>query len=277
MEEYPAANEANNYAVKEVFVDAQPLADLVTSNVAVPSQAVYGAEITVRFTVTNKGSAATNRSGWTDTVWLSKDATRPSPGPRSVLTRDGSPIVIPGNDAIQLGSFGHSGALALGESYTQEVKVRIPQKIESGTYYITAWSDAYDAVLEDSLAINVNPDDPTTLDSSNFKARAIDILGNPPPVLPDLQVVQILTNTTDDSPASVDKPLTVTWTVRNLGEGVAVGQGESWIDSVFLHSTPGMFALPAGEMPRIAMAFLFLSSAYTLTLFVWDWLFGTSS
>ncbi|MEQ1577456.1 MAG: hypothetical protein ABL894_07375 [Hyphomicrobium sp.] len=43
------------------------------------------------------------------------------------------------------------------------------------------------------------------------------------------------------------------------------------------HSTPGMFALPAGEMPRIAMAFLFLSSAYTLTLFVWDWLFGTSS
>ena len=58
-------------------------------------------------------------------------------------------------------------------------------------------------------------------------------------MLPDLQVVHISTNT-EDSPASVDKPLTVTWTVRNLGEGVALGVGESWFDSVFLHTTPGM-------------------------------------
>ena len=32
--------------------------------------------------------------------------------------------------------------MAVGESYDQEVKVRIPQQIESGTYYITPWSDA---------------------------------------------------------------------------------------------------------------------------------------
>ena len=241
VEEYPAANELNNYAVKEVFVEAQPLADLVTGTVVVPSQAVYGAEITVRFTVTNNGSAATNRSGWTDTVWLAKDATRPSPGPRSVLTEEGTPIVIPGNDAVLLGSFSHSGALAVGESYTQEVKVRIPQKIESGIYYITAWADAYDAVFEDSLAINVNPDDPTTLDSSNFKGRAIDIIGPPTRCCRTSRWCTSPPTRTDDSPASVDKPLTVTWTVRNFGEGVAIGVGETWIDSVFLHSTPSMF------------------------------------
>ncbi len=39
------------------------------------------------------------------------------------------------------------------------------------------------------------------------------------------------------------------------------------------HHAPDAFSLPAGEMPRIATAFLFLASAYTLTIFVWEWLF----
>lgn len=43
------------------------------------------------------------------------------------------------------------------------------------------------------------------------------------------------------------------------------------------HRAPEVFSIPAGDMPRIAMAFLFLSSAYTLTLFVWDWLFDHNS
>ena len=149
--------------------------------------------------------------------------------------------MIPGNDAILLGSFGHSGALAVGDSYTQEVKVRIPQQIASGTYYITAWADAYDAVFEDSLAINVNPDDPTTLDSSNFKARAIDVIGTPDPPLPDLQVVEVTTNATDGQPRVRGHGRSPSrWTVKNFGEGVAIGIGESWVDSVYLHTTPGI-------------------------------------
>ncbi|HET9129437.1 MAG TPA: CARDB domain-containing protein, partial [Terriglobia bacterium] len=240
VDEYPAVNENNNYAVKEVFVQAQPLADLVTSAVIVPVQAVYSSEISIRFTVTNNGSATTNRSSWTDTVWIAKDPTRPSPGPRSVLTQDGSPILITGNDAIQLGTFSHSGALAVGDSYDQIVKVRIPADIISGVYYITAWADAYDAVLEDQLAINVNPDDPTTVDSSNFKGHAIDIIGAPVLPLPDLQVTSITTNGTVDSPASINKPLVVSWTVRNFGEGVAVGVSGTWYDNVYVHDTPNL-------------------------------------
>ena len=45
--------------------------------------------------------------------------------------------------------------------------------------------------------------------------------------------------------------------------------------ALIAHSMPDAFSLPANEMPRIATAFLFLASAYTLTLFVWDWLFHT--
>lgn len=43
------------------------------------------------------------------------------------------------------------------------------------------------------------------------------------------------------------------------------------------HGAPNVFSMPADEMPRIATAFLFLSSAYTLTIFVWDWLFTSKN
>ena len=216
IDEYPAANEANNVIARAIFVQAQPLADLVTGSVVAPAQAVYGSEIEVRFTVTNKGSDTTNRASWTDTVWLTRDKTRPNPG---------------GNGGIQLGSFAHSGALAIGESYEQVVRVRIPQQIESGIFYITPWSDAYDAVFEDTLASNLNPDDPNEFDNNNYKARAIDIIGTPIPPLPDVQVTRITTS----APGSVDAPFSVTWTVANLGEGKANG---SWFDTILVHDLP---------------------------------------
>src|SRR5262249_40063383 len=158
VDEYP--NEGNDFTARAVFVDAQPLADLVTSNVVVPSQAVYGSDITVRVTGTNSGSGQTGPGPRAHTGLDTKGNTRPRPrpGPRSVLSPNGSPVIIPGNDAILVGSFGHTGTLAVGASYEQVVTIRIPQQIASGTWYITAWADAYDAVLEDSLATNVNQD-----------------------------------------------------------------------------------------------------------------------
>ena len=37
-----------------------------------------------------------------------------------------------------------------GAGYDVVTKVRIPQQIESGIWYVTPWTDAYDAVLEDT-------------------------------------------------------------------------------------------------------------------------------
>ncbi|MFZ9394392.1 MAG: CARDB domain-containing protein, partial [Ilumatobacteraceae bacterium] len=216
VDEYPAPYEANNFIAREIYVEPQPLSDLVTGTVVAPAQAVYGSEIEVRFTVTNQGSAATNRTAWTDTVWLTRDRTRPNPG---------------GNGGILLGSIAHDGALAVGEGYDVVLKVRIPAQIESGIYYITPWSDAYDVVFEDTLASNLNPDDPNEFDNNNYKARQIDIIGTPVPPKPDLQVTAVTTN----APGSVDGPFTVTWTVANRGEGNAPG---NWTDTVLLHSTP---------------------------------------
>jgi hypothetical protein len=101
IDEYPQPSEANNVIARAIMVDPLPPADLVTGSVVAPAQAVYGAEIEVRYTVTNLGSVETNRAAWTDTVWLTRDRTRPNPG---------------GNGGVLLGTFAHEGALEVGES-----------------------------------------------------------------------------------------------------------------------------------------------------------------
>jgi subtilase family serine protease len=217
VDEYP--NEANNVIAKPIYVTPIPPADLVASGVVAPPQGVYGGEIEVRYTVTNLGSGETDRANWSDTVWLTRDKTRPNPG---------------GNGGILLGTFSHAGRLQVGDSYEQTVHVRIPDQIESGIYYITAWADAYDAVLESTFANNINPDDPNEIDNNNYKARAIDIIGTPIPPLPDLRPFVAV-----DATGDANAPYTVTWTVRNAGEGPASG---NWIDVLLLSDLPDFTA-----------------------------------
>jgi hypothetical protein len=64
---------------------------------------------------------------------------------------------------------------------------QIPDNVRSGQYFITVWSDTYDAILEDTLASNINLDDATQIDNNNYKARPVSVLGTTPP---DLVVTQ---------------------------------------------------------------------------------------
>ncbi|MEI7464999.1 MAG: CARDB domain-containing protein, partial [Burkholderiales bacterium] len=222
VDEHP--NDFNNSAVRAITINPYPPADLVASNVSAPAQAVYGSEIEVRFKVTNNGVNQTDKPTWVDSVWLARDKTRPTPG-----LRDEKTGVALGNGGIFLGSAVHTGVLAKGESYDAVIKVRIPAVIESGSYYITPWTDAYDAVLEDTFV--ANPDDPAEADSNNYKARAIDIIGNPTPPKPDLQVTEVVA----DATGSVDAPFKVSWTVQNRDDGAA---DVNWFDSVWVSDLP---------------------------------------
>ncbi|MBY0468092.1 MAG: hypothetical protein K2Q07_03835, partial [Burkholderiaceae bacterium] len=220
LDEHP--NDANNITARAITINPYPPADLVASNVSAPVQAVYGSEIEVRFKVTNNGVNLTDKTNWVDSVWLARDKTRPTPG-----LKDENGNVI-GNGGIFIGSAVHTGVLAVGESYEAVIKVRIPAVIESGSYFITPWTDAYDAVLEDTFT--PNPDDPAEIDSNNYKARPIDIIGNPTPPLPDLQVTSVVA----DATGSTDAPFTVSWTVQNRDDGNA----NDWVDSVFVSDLP---------------------------------------
>jgi len=56
-----------------------PLPDLVVSNVVAPTQVIAGSTFNVSYTVTNLGAGATLVDTWTDSVWLTRDKTRPIP------------------------------------------------------------------------------------------------------------------------------------------------------------------------------------------------------
>ncbi|WEI17182.1 CARDB domain-containing protein [Acinetobacter proteolyticus] len=175
IDEYP--NENNNIRVEKLYVEPTPFADIVTSDVIAPDQASHGSKITVDYKVSNKGSAKTQGdqssiNSWIDSVWLTVDKRQPDPS----------------KGDKKLGDIRHTGLLDVGEDYLGQITVTIPEGTYSGRYYITVWSDTYDAILEDTLATNINLDDPTQVDNNNYKARAIDILGFSPP---DFTVVDI--------------------------------------------------------------------------------------
>ncbi|NLS91835.1 MAG: hypothetical protein GXX96_06600, partial [Planctomycetaceae bacterium] len=211
VDEWP--NEGNNTLAKLIYVNPLPLADLVTSDVVAPAQAVEGSRVEVRYTVTNRGPGETNVDYWMDTIWLTRDKNRPHPGQGDVL----------------LETFPHYGSLLADAGYDRITTVTLPTNLVSGTYYIMPWTDPYGVVLEDTLAINVNPDDPHEINNNNYKARAIDIIGIS--VEPDLAVRSLLC----DPRASGGEDFTVTWTVENRGP---IETQTKWTDRILLARQP---------------------------------------
>ena len=230
LDEYPL--EDDNRGAAGFEVSALPRPDLVTGGVVAPAQAVYGSEIELRYTVTNRGAGATLEDRWRDTIWIARDPRRPNTA--AFADVDGADF-LKGNSARLLATVTHVGTLEVGESYEMTVRVTIPADLPSGQYFITPWSDSYDVVAEDTLAVNVNPDDPNELDNNNYKGRAIDILGYTP-VRPDLEISDV---TTDGAVASGTDQLTVNWRVTNTG---LTGTPDSWIDRVYLSDSPELGA-----------------------------------
>src|SRR5262249_6739971 len=152
VDEFPF--DGNNTKFVELYVRPQPLPDLVVHDVIVPSQMVEGSTVEVRFTVTNLGPGTTPVDQWADTVWLTTDKNRPNPGQGDVLLK----------------TLTHSGPLANRAGYDVVTSVKLPDHLVSGTYYLMPWTDPYDVVLEDTLAVNVNPDNPSEIDNNNYKA-----------------------------------------------------------------------------------------------------------
>jgi subtilase family serine protease len=201
-----------NLVYKAIHVDPLPLPDLVTSDVIAPTQVTAGSTVAVTYTVTNLGAGATLVNSWTDTIWLTRTKGRPNPNQGDIL----------------LTSFTHNGSLDVKAGYDQTVNVTIPDQLDSGNYYITPWVDPYGVVLQDELAVNVNPDDPNQINNDNYKNQLILVLG----ALPDLAVTAV------QGPAQIQggNPVTISWTVQNQGIADAVQGG--WGDRVYLSDNP---------------------------------------
>jgi hypothetical protein len=226
VEEFPGAYD--NTFVSPIAITPVPPADLLTGNVAAPDQAWSGAPISVSYHVADLGLGPTDVSSWVDTVWLTRDRTRPDPTKGDVLLATLPHSGLLGNDPT---------VLTPPTGYDQTATITLPRHI-SGQYFLTAWADSYDAVLKNTLDANINPDDPNELNSDNYKARPITLLLAPPP---DLAVTAVTAQPT----AVGGDSFTVQWTVQNQGANPT--EDAVWYDHVWLTDTPTLNASGGGQ------------------------------
>ncbi|MFM6480849.1 MAG: CARDB domain-containing protein, partial [Microcystis panniformis] len=192
---------ANNAASAPNFFDVVtiPYADLVVSSVTPQTTGSSGQPLSLSWVVTNlsstnggNGIGPTNSSSWTDTVSLASDS-------------EGKNIIA------NLGSFDHSGILALGGNYTRTANVTLPNGLQ-GNYY---------------LVVNTNTGGVFEFiynDNNRRVSAPVNVSLTPPP---DLTVTDIIAPTAMQAGDKID----ITWTVKNNGLGNAVG---SWTDQLLL-------------------------------------------
>ena len=182
-----------------------------------PSTVFDGNDITVHYQVTNLGTGPTYPSSWSDAIWLTLGKDQPDPQRGDIL----------------LGQFGHSGGVAVGQSYVNNVTVEIPPQV-LGDYYITAWTDADQSVYEVQYDVNKNPDAPNDLHGDNFQATPILVLTTPPA---DLQVTSITA-----PPTAIGGQDVTIWQVTNNGPN-PTNVGE-WADAIYINNTPDLTGDP---------------------------------
>ena len=214
VDEFPSEN--NNTLSQAIDVDATvvPPPDFVVSDVTGPGTTFDSNEIVVHYKVTNRGAGISFPTSWTDTVWLTVDKDRPDPN----------------RGDIRIGTFGHTGALDVNQFYVNDVTVRIPEHT-SGQYYLTVWSDAFNAVFEQAFDVNLNPDAPNDFEGSNFKATPLTVLFTPPA---DLEVTRLVVPPT----AHGGEQITIEWSVGN--KGTIATDIDRWADAIFISSDPDL-------------------------------------
>jgi hypothetical protein len=197
--------EVNNTAMAGIAIQLAPFADLQTSDVSFvagfddhgqPVAIGDPAQVSVSWTVTNKGTGAGSTAEWVDTVVASRNA----------IAGDGDDVV--------LGQFAHSGALAVDGSYSQTQNLTLPPGFQ-GRFHLFVRSDAQDVVFENNSEAN----------NAGEAPKLLDVVPIP---YADLTVSDVVA----DAAGMSGQPLTVSWNVTN--QGIGITNTASWSDTVLL-------------------------------------------
>ncbi len=180
--EHGAGTNNATVGASPIWITTRPYPDLQVTQVIVTSAALgAGEQVTISWTVENKGNAATNASNWYDNLYLSLDPTI-------------------GAGDIKLGSIRNPDFLAPGEAYTQIKEITIPSSTKPSFYYLLVKTDAEDKVEEFDLENN----------NVAQGANTVEVITPEP---------GCLTVTSIEVPDSVvpGSRITFTWTVKNTG------------------------------------------------------------
>src|SRR5262249_42600148 len=122
--------------------------DLATTNVTLDPAVAIGdpARITVGWTVTNNGTGPGTTTTWDDAIIASKSG------------------VAGSFDNIILGTNSHTGALAVGASYSEIQSLLLPPAF-TGRYHLLVETDSGNQVFENGNKANNAAEAPTLLDA----------------------------------------------------------------------------------------------------------------
>ncbi|MCP4347258.1 MAG: hypothetical protein GY795_17235, partial [Desulfobacterales bacterium] len=211
------SNEDNNTSYSLISVELTPPPDLQVAFYEIPSQGLAGQPLEVTWTVQNKGVGIADIETWYDGVFLSLD---------NVLDRSDT----------RLKTVPHSGFLDPGDNYSTGAEVELPI-FASGSYFLLIKTDSGENVYEHDA------------EGNNVVSGAVSITIPPPS---DLIVTDIVVPAT----AFPGDMITVSWTVRNIGEnsatgimrdGVYLSDDEEWdIEDPLLGYIDYEISIPAG-------------------------------
>jgi subtilase family serine protease len=186
---------ANNItqSINQVQIVSQP-ADLVVTEAVIPTTGEAGKAISLQWTVRNQGTGDTIVNSWSDRLVVSNDE------------------VLGDADDLTIASFTRTGLLAPNGSYSRSESVMLPFALE-GNYQLFVVTDSANSVYEGgNEANNASSDFPLTISRDT----------------PDLQVTSI----TFPNTVTPGQPLTINWTVANMGVGRT--NSNYWYDRAYL-------------------------------------------
>ncbi|MDA8746284.1 hypothetical protein N9N28_16795, partial [Rubripirellula amarantea] len=169
----------------EVVIAPREYSDLFIDSVTTESEAGGLDTIAVNWTVSNVGIATTDKTSWSDRVYLADN-------PEGTTGR------------VLLGSFSRFGALPVGGSYDRTGLVQIPRTADGTKYIVVETSGPYEFLYDES---------------GNRKVSAPIELTGLPPLDIDLEV----TSVTSPTAAQDSRSIEVSWTVENVGVDPAEG------------------------------------------------------
>lgn len=189
-----------NVASQSISITSQP-ADLVVSSASTLATAEAGKATRIEWTVANVGTGDTAVENWVDEVIVSDNN------------------VLGDADDQVLASFSQSGLLGVGESYTRNELVTLPNAL-AGQKHLFVVTDADNNVYE------------VPQDNGNASVALPITLPEQSSSLANLEVTQV------SSPAitRAGELITVSWTVQNAGGSTT--NNTVWYDNVYLSSSP---------------------------------------
>jgi len=189
-----AYNNNNSGRSAAIAVILLPPSDLVPTVTSIPATASNRDKIKVEWTVKNQGGSATNAGRWVDEIYLTNN------------------LIFDASKAILLGSRTNYTALNLGESYTANATITIPDNV-GGANYIFVVTDRAKEVFEH-------------MNTSNNAGRSLTILNIKSP---DLIVEQA---TVLNTAVNSGERLNIRYLIRNKGTGTV--NTTTWTDSLFI-------------------------------------------